>query len=144
MSEETNEGTITCPFCAEDIKAQAVICKHCGSKLGGSTESTSSSQMPSQADANEQTADARIGLSITALILGALTIAWGLTDIGLVADGDYAYIADEEIGFLAILGIPALVMGIVAFRRKQRLGTASLVVGIAAVLVVFSAAAYTL
>jgi len=27
--------TVACPFCAEDIKAAAIVCKHCGRDLPG-------------------------------------------------------------------------------------------------------------
>ncbi len=30
-------STKTCPYCAEDVRAEAVKCKHCGSYLGGRT-----------------------------------------------------------------------------------------------------------
>ncbi len=28
-----------CPFCAEDIRAEAILCKHCGSELSGNPKS---------------------------------------------------------------------------------------------------------
>jgi hypothetical protein len=33
-STESHEGIKQCPYCAEDIKAEAVKCKHCGEWLG--------------------------------------------------------------------------------------------------------------
>lgn len=33
MDNNSNAQTKTCPFCAEDIKPTAIICKHCGSNL---------------------------------------------------------------------------------------------------------------
>lgn len=34
----TSENKISCPFCAEDIKAEAKICKHCGKDIPQPTE----------------------------------------------------------------------------------------------------------
>jgi len=38
MDNNSNAQTKACPFCAEDIKAAAIICKHCGSNLASQTE----------------------------------------------------------------------------------------------------------
>ena len=39
MATETESRE--CPFCKEDMKADAIKCKHCGSMVGGSTTSGS-------------------------------------------------------------------------------------------------------
>ncbi|HLE12745.1 MAG: hypothetical protein A2504_09665 [Bdellovibrionales bacterium RIFOXYD12_FULL_39_22] len=39
-----NEATKKCPFCAEEIKAQAVVCKHCKSNLEEIEEETDTTQ----------------------------------------------------------------------------------------------------
>lgn len=33
VDDETSSDTRTCPYCAEDIKAAAIVCKHCGREL---------------------------------------------------------------------------------------------------------------
>lgn len=32
-AEQAAEPTKRCPFCAEEILAQAIVCKHCGREL---------------------------------------------------------------------------------------------------------------
>jgi len=40
-------GTKLCPFCAEEIKATAIKCKHCGSMLNETASSESVTSQPS-------------------------------------------------------------------------------------------------
>lgn len=50
-----NAGPIrTCPKCAEDIKAAAVVCKHCGSELSPISEQPGKSSYKALAKAAEE------------------------------------------------------------------------------------------
>jgi Double zinc ribbon len=37
VNSHNSEGRISCPFCAEDIKLEAKVCKHCGKDIPEST-----------------------------------------------------------------------------------------------------------
>lgn len=134
-----------CPYCAEDIKAGAILCKHCGSSItspGVQPQATPISHVP---NASVQSEDRqKSGLSISSLILGVIALVIALVDIGLVTSGDYAYISDEEVGLIAILALTSLGLGIGASRKSQRYGKAALVVAIASLVLMFAAAALTI
>lgn len=49
MSHEARSGTAQtkkCPYCAEDIKVEAVFCKHCGADLNNPASNTQSTSIP--------------------------------------------------------------------------------------------------
>lgn len=134
-----------CPYCAEDIKSGAILCKHCGSSItspgvqpqAASTSYVASANVP--AEEREKS-----GLAISSLILGVIALVIALVDIGFVTSGDYAYITDEEVGFIAILALTSLGLGIGALRKSQRYGKAALSVSIAAIVMMFAAASLTI
>jgi hypothetical protein len=132
------ESIKKCPYCAETIQAEAILCKHCKEDL-----SDTSATSVSSSGRNSVKNSGAVGLSLTSLILGVLGLALGLVDIGLVTGGDYAYIDPAEIGFLAFLSFAAIGFGIAASVKKQRLYLASILVSSASTLVMFYAATFS-
>jgi len=134
-----SEDTKLCPFCAEEIKVAAIVCKHCGRELPKIEELKPESAQPQPSKSGREfqpsiwVGGRKVGVVASVLlILGVISRA--------NVPGQGFNFRPEDLGTIIIGGIAVFLTftliggGIVWMRKKFRLNNSLIIVGISLLL----------
>ena len=130
-----------CSACGTAIPVTMKFCPHCGAKVPVTQQVNTVPAMNTSGSAGSAPTQ-KLGLSLSALIIGIVVSLFGLADYGMVSSGSADYIYVSEVGWLFIGSLVSLGLAIPAMVLKQRIRVAALIVSILSVLIVLAVAPY--
>jgi hypothetical protein len=132
-----------CTNCGSKQTSEALFCQFCGTKLPlASGESSPQSprteepvyyQPPFPAPASSS----GNGFGIVGLILATLGTVIALYDFGLVASGEFSYVAVEEVGLVFLISFAGTVFSGVGASKRSGAGVAGLILGLLGIFLSF-------
>jgi hypothetical protein len=137
-----------CTKCGSNQAEGIAFCSSCGNPVTPAAQPVASfSAEPQPAFQASPTAAASsngggLALAILSFVVSAFAFFSGLYDLGGIANGQFSYIAQGEVGLLAILSVLAIVMGSISMRLKHPAGRWALVFALATLFVMFNAAGH--
>ena len=129
----TDLNSKKCPYCAEEIKEEAIFCRFCGKNISPSDKFSSTPNYG--VTPSTELKSSSFGIALASLIISMISLVVGLADLGQISNGTFAYLTNEEIGTLGILSLTGLGLGIAATVKKQKLWIGALSVSIASLVV---------
>ena len=84
-----------------------------------------------------QKTNSGLGLGITSIIIGVLTLGYAFTDWQGVSSGMYGYIYYSEIGLLLMMSAVGIVFGSISTKAENGAGKAGLGISLLALLFTF-------
>jgi hypothetical protein len=85
----------------------------------------------------KKAANKGLGLGITSLIIGVVTLIFGFIDLNGINSGNYGYILQSEIGLLFVLSLTGITFGGISAREENSVGRSGLTLSIGALLFTF-------
>ena len=131
-----------CSSCGTQIAEQSAFCSSCGKANGSISPTATASNQQSQVAQPEmlppyqrkKAANNGLGLGVSSLVVGVLTLSYAFIDYQGISSGAYGYIYFSEIGLLFFLSALGIVLGSVSARAENSVGKGGLGVSIAAML----------
>lgn len=134
-----------CTNCGGKQTSEALFCQFCGTKLpissGGSGPQVSRAEEPDeyyyQPPPNVQTSPTGNGFGIVGLILGTLGTVIALYDFGLVASGEFSFVAAEEVWLVFLISFGGTLFSGVGASKRSGAGVAGLILGLLGIFLSF-------
>lgn len=133
-----------CTNCGLKMEKVGRFCASCGTSTEASSvqvppvvQTPPPSYPPMLPPYQKKASNQGLGLGITSLIIGVVTLVFAFIDLAGIDSGDYAYIFLSEIGLLFLMSVAGITFGGISARAENAVGRAGLTLSIGALLFTF-------